>query len=112
MGERLARERLEKDGYQILDTNYRTRLGELDIVALEGGYLVGVEVRTKRGVLFGTPEESILRRKSRRLGALITQYAQTHDGLPEDLRVDVVAVEMTPDGKLLRLDVIKNAVTE
>lgn len=112
LGERLARERLEKDGYRVLETNYRTRMGELDLVALEGGYLVGVEVRTKRGVLFGTPEESVLRRKARRLAALVTLYGQTHPGLPEDLRVDFVAVEMTKDGELVRLDVIKNAVTE
>jgi putative endonuclease len=112
LGERLARERLEQDGYKVLETNYRTRFGELDLVAIEGGYLVGVEVRTKRGLGFGTPEESVLPRKARRLATLIEQYRLTHRDLPEDLRVDFVAVEMTINGELIRLDVIKNAVTE
>ena len=111
-GELLARRQLERMGYRILETNARTRYGELDIVAIEGGYLVGVEVRTKRGTAFGTPEESITVAKSRRLGRLVEAYAQAHEGLPEDLRVDVVAVEMTAQGELLRLDVIKNAVGE
>ena len=112
LGEQLAREHLEKAGYRVLAANYRTRLGELDLVAIEGGCLVGVEVRTKRGRGFGTPEESVTARKAQRLAALVTAYASAHSGLPEDLRVDVVAVEMTAAGQLLRLEVIKNAVTE
>lgn len=112
LGERLARERLEKDGYKILEANYRTRFGELDLVALENGYLVGVEVRTRRGLAFGTPEESVLPRKAKRLASLVEQYGLSHKGLPEDLRVDFVAVELSPAGDLIRLDVIKNAVTE
>ncbi len=112
LGERLAREQLERDGYQVLETNYRSRMGELDLVALEGGCLVGIEVRTKRGSAFGTPEESVGPRKARRLADLVVQYGQRHEGLPEDLRVDFVAVELTSDGRLIRLDVIKNAVTE
>ena len=111
-GERLAREHLEKLGYRVLEMNHRTRYGELDIVAIEGGCLVGVEVRTKRGPLFGTPEESITATKSRRLCELVEGYAQTHPGLPEDLRVDLVAVEMTVAGAVIRLEVIKSAVTE
>ena len=110
-GERLARERLEKDGYRIIDANARTRYGELDLVAIENGYLVGVEVRTKRGVMFGTPEESITPRKAGRLAELIVEYAQTHPGLPDDMRIDVVAVEMDKEGRLLRLEVIRDAVS-
>ena len=109
-GELLARKRLEELGYRIIDANARTRYGELDLVAIEDGCLVGVEVRTKRGVAFGTPEESITPSKARRLAELIEAYAQAHPDLPEDLRVDVVAVEMTVRGELVRLDVIKNAV--
>lgn len=111
-GERLAREHLETLGYRVLETNYRTRYGELDIVAIEGGCLVGVEVRTKRGVGFGTPEDSITATKARRLCELIEGYGQAHPGLPEDLRVDFVAIEMTAAGSVMRLEVIKSAVTE
>lgn len=110
MGERLARERLEALGYQILATNHRTTNGEIDLVALEGGALVIIEVRTKRGVSRGTPEESVTPVKAARLAALAEEYAQEHPELPQELRIDLVAVELTTQGKLLRVEVIKDAV--
>ena len=110
--ERLARERLEQSGYRVLAVNHRTRAGELDLVAVEGGYLVGVEVRTKRGPAFGTPEESITVQKAERLARLVEQYAVDHPGLPDDLRVDLVAVELTLEGELMRVEIIQNAVED
>ena len=58
---------LQEKGYRLLDANYRCRWGEVDIVAQEGDELVFVEVRTRRGVEYGTPEESVTAAKSRRL---------------------------------------------
>ena len=58
---------LQEKGYRLLDANYRCRWGEVDIVAQEGDELVSVEVRTRRGAEYGTPEESVTAAKSRRL---------------------------------------------
>lgn len=110
LGERLAREHLERRGYQILEVNHRSPTGELDLVALEGGCLVCVEVRTRRGGAYGTPEESVTGDKARRLVALAEEYAQAHPELPADLRIDVVAVELTERGRLARIEVHQNAV--
>ena len=112
MGERLAREHLEKLGYQIIATNHRTTTGEIDLVAQEGGALVIIEVRTRRGRALGTPEESVTPIKAQRLAALAEEYGQAHPELPADLRVDLVAVELTPSGKLLRVELVRNAVVD
>lgn len=109
-GERLARAHLEGLGYRVLEVNHRSASGEIDLVALESGALVFVEVRTKRGQSYGTPEESVVGVKAQRLAALAEEYAQAHPELPQELRIDVVAVELTPQGRLLRVEVIRNAV--
>ncbi|MFC1917736.1 YraN family protein [Chloroflexota bacterium] len=67
LGERLAREFLEKQGYRVIESNYRCADGEIDIVARHGDDLVFVEVRSKRGRGFGTPEESITPAKMKKL---------------------------------------------
>ena len=113
LGENLAADYLVKHGYVIRERNYRVpNLGELDIVAQDGNCLVYVEVRTRRGNAYGTPEDSINVAKKLRLVQLAMSYRQSHAeaGLPEDERIDVVAVEMTHAGRLFRIEIIKNAV--
>ena len=63
LGEKLAQDFLKKRGYRIIDTNYRCAEGEIDIIAKHRDYLVFVEVRTKKSLEFGSPEESITRTK-------------------------------------------------
>jgi putative endonuclease len=114
-GERLAVEHLRRRGYRILDTNWREAgLGELDIVAQDGDCLVGVEVRTRRGDLFGSPEESMTPRKLRRLASLAQAWLQANrpDDREPRWRVDLVAVEMDSAGKLQRLEVVKDIVED
>ncbi len=109
-GEAIAAEYLTRLGYQIVQTNVRTRYGELDIIAREGEVLAFVEVRTRRGSALGSPEESITPRKRRRLTELAEAYLQT---LPEPLppcRIDVVAVDLGPGGIVRRVELIRDAV--
>lgn len=109
-GERLAVEYLSGLGYEILQRNFRCRQGEIDIIARQAECLVFVEVRTKRGPGFGTPEESVTSSKKEKLIALAETYLQTLASLPLSWRIDVVAVELAPDGGILRLEHIENAV--
>ncbi len=111
LGERWAREYLAKQAYQILETNFRCRKGEVDIVARDGDCLVFVEVRTRSGPGFGTPEESVTAAKQRQLAALALTYVQSRRGLPRDWRIDVVAVEVDRAGQVARTTLIKNAVS-
>ena len=107
-GERLAREHLERQGYQILHTNYPCPEGEVDLVARDGEETVFVEVRARRGNAFGTPEESITRVKKVRLLAVAQHYLADDGDTP--WRVDVVALELDPRGHLLRLTHHQNAI--
>lgn len=110
-GEALAAEKLAGLGYTLLDRNYRCAAGELDLVARCAETWVFVEVRTRRGRAHGSPEESITPRKRRHLVAAAQTYLQDHDLGDVPWRIDVVAVELSPRGELLRVDVIENAVT-
>ena len=111
-GERLAAAHLESKGYRILERNYRRREGEIDIVAARGGCLVFVEVRTRRGQERGSAVESVGPAKGARLAALAEAYCQERPDLPPDRRIDVVAVDLTPEGRLLSIQHIENAVGE
>ena len=111
-GESLAARELERRGYHIVERNWRCPIGEIDIVAEKDGALVVVEVRTRRGDERGTPQESITPAKQAKLIELALTYLQEHDIADRDWRIDVVAVEMSVHGKLLRIDVVENAVEE
>ena len=109
-GEELAADFLKGRGYRILQRNYRCRQGELDIIARHGECLVFVEVRTKTSSDFGTPEESVTCSKKEKLISLANVYLQNLDAQPRSWRIDVVAVELTPDGRTARLEHIENAI--
>jgi putative endonuclease len=112
LGEKLAADYLKKRKYKILETNYRCPQGEIDIVARHGDFLVFIEVRTKTGTGFGAPEESVTPVKREHLINTAEHYRQTHDKLPEHWRIDFMAVELTPEGKPRRIELIENAVEE
>jgi len=112
LGEKLAGDFLKKRGYKVLDTNYRCPRGEIDIIAKHKDFLVFIEVRSKTSLEFGTPEESITPTKKERLRNTAFHYRQTHSDLPEQWRIDVVAIELTPEGKTTRIELIENAVGE
>ena len=111
LGERAARGHLERAGFTVLDTNFRCPHGEIDIVARDGDAVVFVEVRTRRGRDFGSPEESITAAKSRRLIATAQTYLQTRDDLPSHWRIDLVAVDVDSQGRIARIERTENAVT-
>lgn len=111
-GERLASDFLEKRGYHIIETNFRGPEGEIDIVARHEDYLVFVEVRTKKSLSFGTPEESITPAKMEKLRVTAAHYRQIHNDLPPLWRIDVVAVELDQNNKPSRIELIGNAVGE
>ena len=109
-GERLAARYLTIAGYRILARNWRFgSAGELDLVAQDGDCLVAVEVRTRRGQAFGTPEESVRPAKQSRLAMLAEAYA-AQSGWDGPLRIDVIAIHLAPDGRLLRINHLRDAV--
>ena len=109
-GEEIAARELTRRGYTVRERNWRCPEGELDIIAELGDALVFVEVRTRRGDRFGTPEESITLAKRAHVIAAAQAYLQAHSLQDRDWRIDVVAVAMSDRGQLQRVDVIENAI--
>jgi len=110
IGEKLAADFLKKHSYKIIQRNFRCRGGEIDIIAQHNDCMVFVEVRTKRGSGFGTPEESVSFFKREKLVSLADTYLQSCNNLPPNWRIDVIAVELTSDNRVSRLEHIENAV--
>jgi putative endonuclease len=110
IGERLAAYFLSQQGYKIIETNYRCKEGEVDIIAKDGDCLVFVEVRAKNTLTFGSPEESVTAKKKEHLRNVAARYQETHECLPLQWRIDFVAVELDRVGNPQRIEVIKNAV--
>ena len=108
-GERVAVAHLESKGYDILARNFRCREGEIDIIAQREGCLVFVEVRTRRGDTMGGAAESLTPRKGARISAAADAYCDEQPQSAEERRIDVIAVDLTLRGRLLRLEHIENA---
>lgn len=111
-GETYAVAHLTRSGYRVIGTKVRLDRGEVDIVAWDGGTLTFIEVRTRRGRRFGLPEESINHRKAQRMARLAYQYMAANHLAPASWRIDVVALEVAPSGRVSRVNVIKSAVGE
>ena len=108
-GEDLAVSELEAQGYVIAARRYRTRYGEIDIIARDGETLVFVEVRRKSGEACGTAAESVTPAKQRRVVRMATAYLACHDLYDKcAVRFDVVAIDDQPDGAW-RLALIRDA---
>ena len=110
LGENLAAQFLKKKGYRIREQNYTCKYGEIDIVAEKKGYLVFIEVRTKRTKEFGSPEESITPIKKQKLINVAHSYINDHEKLPLSWRIDFVGVELDQQDKATRIEIIENAV--
>jgi putative endonuclease len=98
-GEQVAAEYLERAGLRILDRNWRSRDGEVDIVAADRQVLVVCEVKTRSGTRFGTPLEAVTRHKRARLRRLAAQWLVAHGVLFDEVRIDVIGVIKEKSGE-------------
>jgi len=102
MGEAL----LKREGYRILEKNYSCPLGELDLVALDEEVLAFIEVRSRKGG--GSPEGSVNRAKQRQI-IKAAQFYLAQKKWDGDCRFDVVAIQISPEGNLERMELIRDA---
>jgi len=93
-GEELACAELQRRGYAILERRYRTRAGEIDIVARDGGTVVFVEVKTRMGSAFGGAAVAVTSWKQRRVAHLALDYLSRHGLHTCPCRFDVVAIDV------------------
>lgn len=92
-GEQAVADLIEGWGWQILDRNWRSPHGELDIVAMHGDVLIAVEVKTRTSLDFGHPAQAVVGRKLARLRRLVGCWIAAHGHVRfESVRIDVAAV--------------------
>jgi putative endonuclease len=109
-GENLACDALEARGYAVLDRRYRTRAGEIDIVAMERECLVFVEVKTRQSTRCGAPLEAVTRAKRRRIVSMASDYLARRRPRARGCRFDVVSVTLGAGGRVA-VEVIRGAFT-
>ena len=91
-GEAVAEEFLRTNRYTIVARNYRCRAGEIDLVALDGPILVFVEVRSRRGIVAGTPLESVDGRKQAQVARVARHFLAARGWHDRDARFDVIGI--------------------
>jgi putative endonuclease len=111
-GEAIALRHLETKGYRILEHNWHTSGGELDLVAQDGDVIVIVEVKTRSGRSYGLPEEAMTQTKRRRLLRAAWTYLEQNQLLESTWRVDVIAIEVSRGGAIGRVDHYQNVVED
>ncbi len=107
-GEDLACRELRRRGYEILARRYRTRVGELDIVARDGPTIVFVEVKTRTTSAFGVPGEAVGPHKQHKIWLMGSDYLLRHGGHTQPCRFDVVAISTDERGRR-RVEVFQGA---
>jgi len=107
MGEAIAVGRLKKEGYKIIETNYRTKLGEIDIIATDRDTIVFVEVKARKSSHFGSPKWAVTPKKQKKISIVALHYLKSTNQNTAKARFDVVTVTLNRDKP--RIEIIKNA---
>jgi len=105
--ENLAVWYLKKNGYKIVEQNYRTPLGEIDIIAKEKKTIVFVEVKSRQSVRYGNPKWAVTPKKQRKISMVALQYLKSIRQTDAKARFDVVAITSNRDEP--QIEVVKNA---
>jgi putative endonuclease len=105
-GEILAAKHLIRNGYQILERNFKTRMGEIDIIARNDGYLVFVEVKARQSDNFGGPASAMTLSKQRKLNQMAKAY-MAFKNVESNARFDVVLIHGSLDS--VKIELIQNA---
>lgn len=99
-GERIALALLKERGYRILERNFRTRLGEIDIIASHNNTICFVEVKTRKSLARGVPQESIVPAKRHKLAQVALCYLKKKKLFSQKARFDVVAITRSSEGEV------------
>ena len=107
IGEDIAIDFLKKKGYKIIERNYKCVFGEVDIVALDSGNIVFVEVKSRRSEYFGDPTDAVDLNKQKKISKIALNYLKEKRLDNHDARFDVIAIKLSPNGNTVEL--IENA---
>lgn len=114
LGEDKACEYLQKNGFKIIERNFRKGYGEIDIIAIDSSstpqekVLVFIEVKTRKSNSFGSPLEAITPWKLKSIIKAAQFYKLIHPNLPDSMRIDAVSVSLSSDNEVKNIELIKN----
>jgi putative endonuclease len=111
LGETIAADYLEANGYTFLGRNWRSPYGEIDLIALQNGVVAFVEVKTRRSRTLGPPEISITPRKREHMRDSAEYYIQQHPELTTDWRIDVITVQIQSGNLPPLIDHFENVIS-
>ena len=106
-GEDIAAACLRKEGYRIIERNYRCLYGEIDIIAMDAGDIVFIEVKSRKSDNFGSPEEAVGITKQKKISRVALNYLRERGLADHNARFDIVAIRFMPQGNRVKL--IRNA---
>ena len=106
-GENLAAWYLKQNGYKIIEQNYRSRMGEIDIIAKDGKTIVFVEVKSRRSIRYGSPKWAVTPKKQRKISMVALHYLKTTQQTDTKARFDVVAITSNQDEP--QIEIVENA---
>ena len=110
-GEVLAANMLENKGYIILERNWRTPYGEIDLIAQHDDVITFVEVKTRASRSLGPPEISITPRKEAHMRSAAEYYIQQHPELTNDWRIDAITIQLNTDNTPPLIDHFENVIS-
>lgn len=105
----MAHQSLSDKGYQVIERNFGTKFGEIDLIAKDGDVWVFVEVKTKRGLDFGSPEEMFTKGKMQRVKRMAAVYLQGRETTTA-CRIDMVAVVLDSQNRPERITHYPNVI--
>jgi putative endonuclease len=91
-GETVAEKYLRRKGYRLVCKNFRTRIGEIDIIVSKGNYLIFCEVKTRKNTNFGMPFEAVDERKQKKIRKVAQLFMQQKSYKKNDVRFDVLSI--------------------
>ena len=109
-GETIAHDYLVDHGYKVIERNFRTEYGEIDLIAEQDGVIVFVEVKTRTGNQYGHPEGAITPEKTLHMVESAQAYVQKNPDLPGEWRLDVIAIRRRSSTKSPEITHFENAV--
>ena len=111
-GEQMAAEYLQSLGYSVTDRNLHTPYGELDLIAIRDDQTIFVEVKTRSNLKMGYPEEALTPRKKSHLLQAIAEVMADRTDLPQDWRIDLIAIVGKPGDPHFQLEHFENVASD
>jgi putative endonuclease len=108
-GEESALSYLKKKGYSVLKSNYKTKLGEIDIIATDKDTICFIEVKFRNSLRFGLPQEAVSSFKQKQISKAALQFLKTNNLLNKKSRFDIVSIINDPQNGVDKVDLIQNA---